>query len=119
MQSTWGDKHYCGLCGLELYDAVGQRLTLSVATDGSASTGAANGAAVGRLSASPASINVLPEVVAAGGDPRTLDKLVDGIVDTADAEHMWLTPWPGTCLLVFFPGVKRCLTHPLVLRHHT
>jgi hypothetical protein len=100
------------LCGLELFDATGQRLTLSVATDGSASAGAPAGGAVGRLSASPASINVLPEVAAAGGDPRTLDKLVDGVVDTADAEHMWLTPWPGTCPFVFLPLVAVVLILP-------
>ena len=50
----------------------------------------------GRLSAAPVScINCLPEVAAAGGDPRTLHKLVDGVVDTGDATHMWLAPWPG------------------------
>ena len=36
------------------------------------------------------------------GDVRTPDKLVDGVNNTYDDRHMWLTPWT--------PGQVRCLT---------
>ena len=38
----------------------------------------------------PADVNVLPGY---GRDPRTVDKLVDGVYRTTDDLHMWLTPW--------------------------
>lgn len=58
---TWGDHHYVGLCGLELFDPEGQPLDLR--------TPAA------LVAAEPHSINVLPDY---GSDPRTPDKLLDG-----------------------------------------
>ena len=79
--STWGDKNYAGLCGLELYDAAGVRVPTSTR----------------HLSARPSSINDLPEI---DGDPRTLDKLVDGQSNTWEPAHMWLVPWtPGKQVL--------------------
>ena len=42
------------------------------------------------LAAYPSSINELDGV---SGDPRTLDKLIDGCYDTYDDNHMWLCPW--------------------------
>ena len=44
------------------------------------------------LSASPEDLNEL-HGGAGGGDPRTLDKLVDGHNATTDSNHMWLAPW--------------------------
>ena len=41
-------------------------------------------------SCAPHSVNDLPEVK---GDPRTPDKLVDGVNDTYDDAHMWLAPF--------------------------
>lgn len=38
----------------------------------------------------PRSVNVLPGYE---GDPRTVDKLVDGVRRTCDAAHMWLAPF--------------------------
>jgi len=36
-------------------------------------------------------INLLPN--SRGDDPRTLEKLADGINNTFDDEHMWLAPY--------------------------
>ena len=45
------------------------------------------------ISADPPDINVLPEY---GGDPRTVDNLLDGVSYTRDDLHVWLAPWtPG------------------------
>lgn len=47
--------------------------------------------------ASPSSINELHGV----SDLRTLDKLLDGVNNTWDDQHMWLTPYdPGKVQLV-------------------
>lgn len=45
------------------------------------------------VAAVPESINVLPEIAARGGDARSLDKIYDGVNDTTDDRHMWLTPF--------------------------
>ena len=45
--------------------------------------------------AEPRDLNVLPEyasVPPSMRDPRTLDKLYDGVNDTYDDDHMWLAP---------------------------
>lgn len=41
------------------------------------------------VAAYPDSVNVLENV---SGDVRTPDKLVDGVNNTMDGRHMWLTP---------------------------
>mmetsp|Transcript_34868 Transcript_34868/g.82969 ORF Transcript_34868/g.82969 Transcript_34868/m.82969 type:complete len:252 (+) Transcript_34868:281-1036(+) len=75
---THGDPHYVGLNALELYDA--QALRIPLTPD--------------QISAVPASINELPDVQAHGvHDSRTPDKLVDGVNDTWEAQHMWLAPY--------------------------
>jgi hypothetical protein len=79
--SSWGDQFYCGLNGLELYDANFEQLPLSAAN----------------VQASPRDLNVLPEYssLPEGSDerdPRTLDKLYDGVNATYKDEHMWLAP---------------------------
>jgi hypothetical protein len=61
ISSTWGDNHYVGLAGIELFDRHGQALTLTHPKR--------------QVSAAPHSINVLPEY---SSDPRTPDKLLDG-----------------------------------------
>ena len=72
--STWGDAHYVGLMGIELFDSSGHRihvLSKSVVAD-------------------PPDINVLQEYT---NDPRTADKLFDGINHTCDDLHCWLAPY--------------------------
>ena len=71
--STWGDPYYVGLNGLEFYDENGYRLRL----------------AENNITAHPHSVNVLPGVV---DDIITPDKLIDGVNDTYDGQHMWLVP---------------------------
>ena len=59
--STWGDPHYVGLMGIEIFDGNGHLVTLSNTET--------------QLMADPADINVLAEYA---NDPRTVDKLLDG-----------------------------------------
>ena len=63
-----------GLNGIEILDPSGAPIRLRV----------------DQLRARPHSVNDLPEVK---GDPRTPDKLVDGVNDTYDDAHMWLAPF--------------------------
>ncbi|XP_017543664.1 katanin-interacting protein isoform X1 [Pygocentrus nattereri] len=73
--STWGDRHYVGLNGIEIYTSSGEPVTpVSVTAD-------------------PPDINVLP---AYGRDPRVVSNLTDGVNRTQDDMHLWLAPFtPG------------------------
>jgi hypothetical protein len=71
--STWGDKFYIGLCGIEVFDGEGKPVQIERSA----------------VSADPPNLNVLPET---SGDPRTVDKLVDGVYNTTDDLHCWLAP---------------------------
>ncbi|KAL4102462.1 hypothetical protein PRIC1_006207 [Phytophthora ramorum] len=73
LHSTWGDRNYIGLTQVEVL--VGSRGT-SIPLD------AAN------IDATPRDLASLGYV----GDPRTLDKLIDGEATTCDDTHMWLVP---------------------------
>ena len=73
--STWGDSHYIGLMGIEVFDRHGHSVTLSDVTT--------------QLSADPACVNDN----AAVADPRTIDKVVDGHFNTSDELHSWLAPF--------------------------
>ncbi len=75
--TSWGDAHYVGLSGIELFDERGAPITVN-ATE---------------ISADPADINILPGY---GNDPRTVDKLLDGVNRTCDDLHMWLTPFTAS-----------------------
>lgn len=70
--STWGDPYYIGLHGVEVFDEFGQQIKPA------------------SIAATPPSINVLPEY---DTDPRTADKLIDGIFCTCDELHAWLAPF--------------------------
>ena len=81
--STWGDRHYLGLNGIEIYDNRGQLCE------------------VASISADPADINVLPENAGAN-DPRTVGNLVDGVNFSCDDSHAWLCPFTsGTSHWIF------------------
>uniref|UniRef100_A0A8C2A4W0 Si:dkey-161j23.6 n=1 Tax=Cyprinus carpio TaxID=7962 RepID=A0A8C2A4W0_CYPCA len=71
--TTWGDPYYIGLNGLEFYDQNDQKIPLSD----------------NNIAAFPDSVNVLESVC---GDVRTPDKLIDGVNNTHDGQHMWLAP---------------------------
>jgi hypothetical protein len=74
--STWGDPHYLGLMGIEIFDSSGHSVKLSNPDS--------------QIWADPADINVLPDYT---DDPRTVDNLVDGVNHTSDDLHAWLTPF--------------------------
>ncbi|KAM4829868.1 katanin-interacting protein [Thomomys bottae] len=73
--STWGDRHYVGLNGVEIFSSQGEPVQIS------------------DICADPPDINVLP---AYGKDPRVVTNLVDGVNRTQDDMHVWLAPFtPG------------------------
>ncbi|XP_049336022.1 katanin-interacting protein isoform X2 [Astyanax mexicanus] len=79
--STWGDRHYVGLNGIEIYSSSGEPASpVSVTAD-------------------PPDINVLP---AYGRDPRVVSNLTDGVNRTQDDMHLWLAP--------FTPGRKHLIS---------
>lgn len=75
--STWGDEHYVGLNGIQVLGGDGRPLQVPPSA----------------LSAHPRD---LASVEGFEADVRTLDKVVDGAVQTTDAQHMWLAPYQGT-----------------------
>ena len=72
LYSTWGDKFYIGLVGIEIFDDQGKLIKI-------------NGGAVQALPS-------LSDATGADEDPRTPDKLVDGQYTTCDETHSWLAP---------------------------
>jgi hypothetical protein len=74
--TTWGDLHYVGLSGLEIFDASGRLISVKDP--------------MAQIKAVPSSINDLEGY---GADPRTVDKLFDGTPDTCDDLHAWLAPF--------------------------
>ena len=74
--STWGDQHYVGLSGLEIYDDMGNPVAFQDPKS--------------QISAIPPDVNILPGY---GTDPRTVDKLLDGVNWTCDDLHVWLAPY--------------------------
>ncbi|EQC32613.1 hypothetical protein SDRG_09926 [Saprolegnia diclina VS20] len=78
LQTTWGDRNYVGLTGLELY----------VSREGAVTS---LPLALSEISATPRDLHTLGY----DGDPRTLDKLIDTTHVTCDDCHMWLVPFGG------------------------
>ncbi|KAM6166717.1 katanin-interacting protein [Erethizon dorsatum] len=75
IKSTWGDRHYVGLNGIEIFSSKGEPVQISAIT------------------ADPPDINVLP---AYGKDPRVVTNLIDRVNRTQDDMHVWLAPFtPG------------------------
>ncbi|XP_075231809.1 katanin-interacting protein-like [Lycorma delicatula] len=70
--STWGDRHYVGLNGIEIFAITGELVQ------------------VDQITADPADINVLPEY---NKDPRIVTNLLDRVNRTRDDMHLWLTPF--------------------------
>lgn len=80
IKTTWGDRYYVGLNGIEIFTSTGEP------------------AAISKISADPADVNVLPGY---GSDPRVVQNLIDGVNRTRDDIHMWLAP--------FTPGANHCI----------
>ncbi|CAJ1080820.1 protein KIAA0556 isoform X1 [Xyrichtys novacula] len=79
--STWGDRHYVGLNGLEVFSSSGEPLQPA------------------HISAEPPDINILP---AYGKDPRVVTNLINGVNRTQDDMHLWLAPFtPGRNHTIF------------------
>lgn len=88
MMSTWGDTFYLGLNGIELYDQNNQ--LIEVRDD--------------LIDAQPRDINIVREPGSLH-DVRTLDKLYDGVNNTYDDRHMWLSPFTPSQhnkIMIFF-----------------
>lgn len=81
IRNTWGDRHYVGLNGIEVFTECGKP------------------AEIAEICADPSDINILPEY---GNDPRVVTNLIDGIYRTRDDMHLWLAP--------FTPGGKHIIT---------
>ncbi|XP_038048296.1 katanin-interacting protein-like [Patiria miniata] len=75
IRTTWGDKHYVGLNGIEIFKSDGEPVNIV------------------EISADPPDINILSDY---GNDPRVVSNLIDGVNRTRDDTHMWLAPYtPG------------------------
>nr|XP_012806575.2 katanin-interacting protein isoform X3 [Jaculus jaculus] len=75
IKSTWGDRHYVGLNGIEIFTSKGEPVKIL------------------NIKADPPDINILP---AYGKDPRVVTNLIDGVNRTQDDMHVWLAPFtPG------------------------
>ncbi|XP_072871364.1 katanin-interacting protein isoform X9 [Chlorocebus sabaeus] len=81
IKSTWGDRHYVGLNGIEIFSSKGEPVQIS------------------NIKADPPDINILP---AYGKDPRVVTNLIDGVNRTQDDMHVWLAP--------FTPGKSHSIT---------
>ncbi|KAH3873709.1 hypothetical protein DPMN_036945 [Dreissena polymorpha] len=88
IRSTWGDKHYVGLTGIEVFSATGEQANIV------------------KIRADPSDINILPEY---DKDPRVVKNLIDGSNRTRDDIHMWLAPFTaGRDHLVLCSFEKPC-----------
>ncbi|XP_051488392.1 katanin-interacting protein isoform X1 [Apus apus] len=88
IQTTWGDRHYVGLNGIEVFSSKGEPVQIS------------------KITAEPPDINILP---AYGNDPRIITNLIDGVNRTQDDMHLWLAPFtPGKPHFIFIDFVNAC-----------
>ncbi|XP_009323079.1 PREDICTED: uncharacterized protein KIAA0556 homolog [Pygoscelis adeliae] len=88
IQTTWGDRHYVGLNGIEVFSSKGEPVQIS------------------KITAEPPDINILP---AYGNDPRIISNLIDGVNRTQDDMHLWLAPFtPGKPHFIFIDFVNSC-----------
>ncbi|XP_053132779.1 katanin-interacting protein isoform X3 [Hemicordylus capensis] len=86
--STWGDRHYVGLNGIEIFSSNGEPVEIA------------------RIQADPPDINILS---AYGKDPRVVANLLDGVNRTQDDMHLWLAPFtPGKAHCISLDFVKPC-----------
>ena len=74
--TTWGDEHYVGLTAVEIFDEHGVHVSIADP--------------IGAVSASPHGVTD-----GDGNDPRTPDKVIDGVCATCDDTHAWLAPFVG------------------------
>ncbi|XP_027539469.1 protein KIAA0556 homolog isoform X5 [Neopelma chrysocephalum] len=88
IRTTWGDRHYVGLNGIEVFSSKGDPVQIA------------------KITAEPPDINILP---AYGNDPRIITNLIDGVNRTQDDMHLWLAPFtPGKPHFIFIDFVNPC-----------
>ncbi|XP_057605961.1 katanin-interacting protein isoform X2 [Hippopotamus amphibius kiboko] len=88
IRSTWGDRHYVGLNGVEIFSSKGEPVRIA------------------NIQADPPDINILP---AYGKDPRVVANLIDGVNRTQDDMHVWLAPFtPGKSHSISIDFVQPC-----------
>ncbi|XP_035195851.1 protein KIAA0556 homolog isoform X4 [Oxyura jamaicensis] len=88
IRTTWGDRHYVGLNGIEVFSSKGEPVQIA------------------KITAEPPDINILP---AYGKDPRVVTNLIDGVNLTQDDMHLWLAPFtPGKPHFIFIDFVNPC-----------
>ncbi|XP_058705234.1 katanin-interacting protein [Poecile atricapillus] len=88
IRTTWGDRHYVGLNGIEVFSSKGEPVQIA------------------KITAEPSDINILP---AYGNDPRIVSNLIDGVNRTQDDMHLWLAPFtPGKPHFIFIDFVNSC-----------
>ncbi|NXK90058.1 K0556 protein, partial [Formicarius rufipectus] len=88
IRTTWGDRHYVGLNGIEVFSAKGDPVQIA------------------KITAEPPDINILP---AYGNDPRIVTNLIDGVNRTQDDMHLWLAPFtPGKPHFIYIDFVSPC-----------
>ncbi|XP_021023395.1 protein KIAA0556 homolog isoform X1 [Mus caroli] len=88
IKSTWGDRHYVGLNGIEIFSSSGEPVQIS------------------SIMADPPDINILP---AYGKDPRVVSNLIDGVNRTQDDMHVWLAPFtPGMTHTISIEFTQPC-----------
>eukprot|EP00736_Rhodelphis_marinus_P013541 Rmarinus@m.24495 len=87
--STWGDLHYVGLNGIELYDCDGELIDILDS---------------GAYAAQPDSVRALPD---SQGDVRIVRNLFDGVNQTRDVQHMWLAPIGSAAPNVVYVALRR------------
>ena len=91
--STWGDKYYVGLNGIDIFDESGR--ILQYKPNGKSekpnlkSPVKYSSVSIIGISGNPSDINVLEEY---GNDPRHVTNLVGDVNFTRDDLHMWLAP---------------------------
>ncbi|XP_068380287.1 katanin-interacting protein isoform X2 [Eschrichtius robustus] len=88
IKSTWGDRHYVGLNGIEIFSSKGEPVRIA------------------NIQADPPDINILP---AYGRDPRVVTNLIDGVNRTQDDMHVWLAPFtPGKSHSISIDFLQPC-----------
>ncbi|KAG8432891.1 hypothetical protein GDO86_017231 [Hymenochirus boettgeri] len=86
--TTWGDRHYVGLNGIEVFSSNGSPVQTA------------------RIKADPPDINILP---AYGRDPRVVSNIIDGVNRTQDDMHLWLAPFtPGKLNIINMDFENSC-----------
>ncbi|XP_053550444.1 katanin-interacting protein [Bombina bombina] len=86
--TTWGDRHYVGLNGIEIFCSNG------------------NPVHIAKIKADPPDINILPTY---GKDPRVVTNLISGINRTQDDMNLWLAPFtPGKLHYIYLDFVQPC-----------